>query len=482
MKPPVVLLVKSRSLSSKVTGITPPLGLLYIAAYLKKHFRAQVRVIDAAFEADPVESVLKSVKELSPGILGISSLTAESFLAHRISRAVKTACPPMPVIIGGPHPSSEPSWALEDKNIDAAVIGEGEETFYELVRLVHEEGENWKKSLNKIAGIAFIEDGRLNVTGPREPIQDLDSLPFPAWDIIDYRRFWKRSGMATLGARPYFTIFISRGCPYQCVFCHKLFGKTFRHRSPENIADEISGLLKLGAGHIEVLDDIANFKKEHFNSVLETLLDRGLHPVLSFPNAIRADIMDKDSVDLLKKTGAGEVSVAVETASVRLQKLLKKNLNLQKTNETIDLLAKRRILTRGFFMLGFPTETEEEMRSTIRFAHKSNLHIALFFTPNPYRNTELYDMFVKTGKMPKDFKSIDFEYYGAPFNASEVPDNLYRRLYKWAYYGFYFNPARAWRIARDRPVLSDIPMRVYSLLRNVASFRRLNESNNQSVK
>jgi len=185
--------------------------------------------------------------------------------------------------------------------------------------------------------------------------------------------------------------------------------------------------------------------------------------------------MQEHSIELLKRVGVGEVSVAVETASGRLQKLLGKNLALEKVSRTINMLADRKIFTRGFFMLGFPTETEEEMRSTISFAHASRLHLALFFTPNPFRNTGLYDMFAKAGKLPKDTRTIDYEYYGSPFNASEVPDGKYRWLYRWAYYGFYFNPLRALRIARDRPSVTDIPLRAYKLLRNVVSFRRLRE-------
>jgi anaerobic magnesium-protoporphyrin IX monomethyl ester cyclase len=254
-----------------------------------------------------------------------------------------------------------------------------------------------------------------------------------------------------------------------------MFGKSFRSRSPESVAEETARLMKMGARDIEVLDDIANLNPERFDRMLELMLERNLHPALSFPNALRADIIREESIDLLKRVGTGEISVAIETASERLQKLLSKNLSLEKANRTIGMLVDRRIFTRGFFMLGFPTETEEEMLSTIRFAHSSLLHLALFFTPNPFRNTGLYDLFVSTGKMPSLLTSIDYEYYGAPFNGSEVSDRRFRMLYRWAYYGFYFNPVRLWHIARDRPALADIPERIWQLLHNASSFRRLRE-------
>ncbi|MDO8803723.1 MAG: radical SAM protein [Elusimicrobiota bacterium] len=478
MKRPSVLLIKSRSVVSKIKGTTPPLGILYIAACLRQRLGAEVRVVDAMFEPDAAATVLAALREQQPDVVGISALTAESFLAHKLASAVKGASPGTPVVMGGPHPTSDPDSALSDSNVDAVVMGEGEETFTELVRVIAEEGPRWREpaTLRAVDGIAFSHEGKTELTRHRAPITDLDSLPFPAWDLIDYKKFWKAGGMATVGVRPYLPIFTSRGCPYHCVFCHQIFGKAFRARSPENVADEVAQIHKLGTRNIEVLDDISNFDPDRFDRMLELLLERELRSVLSFPNAIRADLIRESSIDLLKRVGAGEVSVAVETASERLQKLLKKNLSLDKVSRTIDMLANRRIFTRGFFMLGLPTETEEELRATIRFAHASRLHLALFFNPNPFHNTEMYEMFKKAGKLRSDVSTIDFEYFGAPFNASDMPDSTYRMLYRWAYYGFYLNPARAYRIARDGPFGWDIPARVYGLFRNYTSFRRLKES------
>jgi len=125
-------------------------------------------------------------------------------------------------------------------------------------------------------------------------------------------------------------MFTSRGCPYKCIYCHQLFGKSFRSRSPESVVEETARLMKMGARDIEILDDIANFNPQRFNRMLELMLEQNLHPALSFPNAIRADIMKEESVDLLKRVGTGEISVAIETASARLQKLSGKDLSLER--------------------------------------------------------------------------------------------------------------------------------------------------------
>lgn len=478
MKRPKILLFKSCSLVSKVVGVTPPLGLLYIAAVLRQRLQADVQVIVAVLEADPLKALASRLRHFCPDIVGISALTAEAFLAHKAAATVKTEMPSVPVIMGGPYPSSDPGLVLGDSDVDAVVIGEGEETFTELTRLIMSERSCWMNTdiLSDIDGMAFRADGMTKISNPRAPIEDLDSLPFPAWDLIDYKKFWVRFSMATDGIRPYMTMFTSRGCPYKCIYCHQLFGKVFRGRSPENVVAETELLMKKGARKIEVLDDIANLNPERFNKILELMLARNLHPALSFPNALRADLLHEESVDLLKRVGTGEISVAIETASERLQKLLCKHLSLEKANRAINMLTDRRIFTRGFFMLGFPTETEDEMLDTIRFAHSSRLHLALFFTPIPFRNTGLYDLFASTGKLPSLSKSIDYEYIGSPFNGSKVSDRRYRMLYRWASYGFYFNPVRAFHIVHDRPKLADIHVRAWGVIcNNLASFRRLTE-------
>ncbi len=478
MKRPYVLLIKSRSIVSKIKkGTMPPVGLLYIAACLRKQLGAEVRLLDAMFEPEILKLVNSEIRKRRPDVVGISALTAEAFLAHKLAAAVKSADSAIPVILGGPHPSSDPEAALNDPAVDAVVIGEGEVTFTELVSAISEEGPRWSEpgTLREIAGLAVRGESGVEHTAPRAPIADLDSLPFPAWDLIDYKKFWRTGGMATVGIRPYLPIFTSRGCPYHCVFCHQIFGKKFRARSPESVVEEIALIHSLGTRNIEVLDDIANFDQDRFDRILELMLERNLQSVLNFPNAIRADIMRPGSLDLLKRVGVCEVSVAVETASPRLQKLINKNLSLEKASETINMLAERRIFTRGFFILGLPTETEEEMRATIRYACESRLHLALFFTPNPYPNTEMHAMFKKAGKLRPDINSIDFEYTGSPFNASEMPDKEYRRTYRNAFLKFYLDPGRAYRIVRDGPFGWDIPARAYGLFKNFINFSRLKE-------
>lgn len=437
----------------------------------------EVLLLDAKLDRGIERTISEALREFRPDAVGISALTAESFLAHKLAAAVKAAEPGMPVVIGGPYATSDPEGALGDAALDAAVIGEGEETFAELLRLIISEGPRWKDPalLRAVNGLAFRGEASVERSFPRAPITDLDSLPFPAWDLIDYRKFWAFPSMATLGERPYLPLFASRGCPYHCAFCHNIFGKTFRPRSPENAADEVAVMHGLGVRDIEVLDDIANCDPERFDGTLQLLLDRGLHSKLSFPNALRGDLLRESSAELLRSVGTGEISIAVETASERLQRYLGKHLSLPKVSRAIDMLADRRIFTRGFFILGLPTETPAELRATIEFAAASRLHLAMFFTPNPFPGTEFCEMFRRAGKLPAAEKSIDYEYFGAPFNGGTMSDREYRLLYRWAYCRFYLSPSRVGRIVRDGPMGVRMLRRAAGLFRNYASFSSLRE-------
>jgi anaerobic magnesium-protoporphyrin IX monomethyl ester cyclase len=166
----------------------------------------------------------------------------------------------------------------------------------------------------------------------------------------------------------------------------------------------------------------------------------------------------------------------VETASPRLQKRTKKNLDLEKVWDNIELMAQLRIFTRGFFMLGYPTETEEELQATIEYAAKSRLHLASFHITNPFPGTAIFEEFKALGKLPEGVNSIDYEYVGAPFNGSEVSDARFRALFRQAYTRFYFRPWRIVRILRDRPYNSGYSDGLLSLITKFAGFRRIREA------
>jgi radical SAM superfamily enzyme YgiQ (UPF0313 family) len=198
------------------------------------------------------------------------------------------------------------------------------------------------------------------------------------------------------------------------------------------------------------MDDIFNFRAERAKTIARGIVERGWKIKLTFPNGFRGDILDEELVDLLVKAGMYRCMVAVESAVPRIQKVMKKNLKIDKVQNIVDYIAKQGVMVHGAFMLGFPSETEEEMRATIDWAAKSSFHTAAFFRVIPFKGTELFTQVEHAGyELPTDWSA--YEPYQTEINLSEVPEDQILRLRKTAYRRFYLQPKRLWRIFKLIP-------------------------------
>ncbi len=242
-------------------------------------------------------------------------------------------------------------------------------------------------------------------------------------------------------------MFTSRSCPYRCIYCHNMFGKGFRARSPENVIEEIDVLYnKYNISEIEILDDIFNFDLKRVERICDLIIERGYKISLAFPNGLRADRLEKRTLEKMRLAGTKFISVAVESASPRIQKMIKKNLNIPKVAEVIDYAAGLGIFTNGFFMIGFPTESLEEIKQTVDFALRSRLHTAHFFIVTPFEGTELYENYKELVRNNRiDFSN--YNYYRSSFKLSELSSEKLQQIQFLSYFRFYLNPKRALRIA-----------------------------------
>lgn len=427
-----------------------PLGVLYLTSALRAKLpgRCEIRVLDPGKQQLSVEDVGKTIADWQPDVVGISGMTPEAPAMHEIAAAARAHAPRAAVLVGGPHAFADHDELLADRNIDYVCLGEGEETFPEMI-----EALGSGASMERVAGVAMrLPDGTIRKTRPRPAIQDLDALPYPAWDMLDVASYSDVRNMngGLLAAKPYMALFTSRGCPYRCEYCHEVFGKTIRFRSPESVVGEMEHLHReLGIREFHIYDDIFNLDKRRTQRICDRILERGLKIRMAFPNALRGDILDRETIRKLAAAGAYSTSLAIETASPRLQKLIRKNLKLEKVAESIGGFVDEGVITTGFFMLGFPTETADEMRQTVEFALESRLHRAAFFGVVPFPGSGL--------------EALVREYY---------PDYRYDRqfgyfstntFYKWAtgvdlgviqrdaYRRFYWNPRRLWSLWQAYP-------------------------------
>ena len=440
-----VLLVRTDMVSEVNPCTTHPLGILYIASVLRD-MGHEPGLHDLRVEPGGVEALLRKAASFRPDVLGLSSLTVESEQMKEVARRCRAIFPPVPILVGGPHATSYPETVLETPQVDYVVIGEGERTVRELMPVL-ERG----RVPDAVKGIGYRRDGKAVIHDRQPPIQDLDALPFPAWDLLNLDAYSARRGMSTLDPRPYMTLFTSRSCPYQCIYCHHVFGKGFRARSPEHVVREMERLIRTyGIRDFEVVDDIFNLDRKRTARICDLIVEKNLRVRLAFPNGLRADILTPDLLRRLKDAGTISTSFAVETASPRLQKLIRKNLDLEKAREMINLSVDLGIITNAFFMLGFPTETRQEILDTIRFAVGLKLHTAQFFIVTPFLGTDMAQLFrEKYQDLHADY--TDYDYNKGTYNLSDVDAAELFRLQRAANFRFYIRPRRILRILCSYP-------------------------------
>jgi radical SAM superfamily enzyme YgiQ (UPF0313 family) len=208
-----------------------------------------------------------------------------------------------------------------------------------------------------------------------------------------------------------------------------------------------------GVNDFEVVDDIFNFDRGRMLEILDRIVTSKLEPALHFPNALRTDMLDEGQIKALRRAGRSYLCAAVETASARLQKLIKKHLKVDKVEENIRIAVREGMYVRGFFMLGFPTETLEEARTTVDLALRSALHEALFFIVTPFAGTALYELYQETMRERGllEMEPEDTGYHQAQFNLSAMSDADLFGLQRRAFRRFFLDPRRALRIAARHP-------------------------------
>jgi amino acid adenylation domain-containing protein len=206
-----------------------------------------------------------------------------------------------------------------------------------------------------------------HLTAPRPDIIDFDRLPIPDRSLVNYEKYSRYIDQAMV--KNSISLQTTRGCPYHCVFCHKIWSKQHRIRSAENIFSEVMLYYKMGVRNFVIIDDIFNLNQKNSSRFFELIIENNLDLHLFFPNGLRGDILTKEYIDLMIKAGTVNIALALETASPRLQKLIGKNLNIDKLKENLEYICDKypHVVLELFTMHGFPTETEKEAMMTLEF-------------------------------------------------------------------------------------------------------------------
>jgi len=425
-----------------------PLGIMSLSAFLKKRFGQKIAIdfVDLRFHLHEKQSLKQMLIKKKYDLIGISMLSfEESFLDKNLPFIMQYANKTR-IVVGGPYATAQYDLALSYEDVSCVVIGEGEIVLSNLI-------ERWMNDddINDIKGIAYRNGDNIICNEREDYIHDLDQLPYPDYDLIDFKLYWKNhyNMNVILAAPEYAFVMSSRACPYNCIYCHNMFGKIVRKKSPERFVDEIKLLYyQYGVREFHIIDDIFNLDRKRMHKILNLIIDSGMKIRLSMPNALRGDLLEKEDIDILKAAGAYMLHVAIESASKRIQRLTRKNLNIPKVLENIKYASSIGLITDGYFMLGFPTETIDELKQTIDLAVHSSLDMVSFHVVVPFPGTEMYKLVLKM--QPKYRPDISGRYLGvSTFYQSETGINVSHHQ-KIAYLRFY-HPLRFLRLFLKSP-------------------------------
>lgn len=392
-----ILLVAPYKASFLGSAKFPPIGLGYLASSLRKKGH-EVKIIDCLKDGIDEPGYRRYLLRERPQLVGLNSWSCSVKESEEMLSVTKDIDTNIVTVVGGPHPSAVPGEAMEFfKNADFGFRGEAEIGFPQFIDSL---SEHKSDNYPAIPGLIWKDNGRW-IANEQIYYANLDELGFPAWDLIRPEEYSHRGTVTADATAPIIT---SRGCPYQCTFCsaHIISGYKIRTRSVEDIINEIKLLKEQHRiEKIAIMDENFTFKREHVVSFCNRVIEEKLDMTFYLPQGARLDTLDEDILLLMKKAGfSPHIALGIESGSERILKMIKKGLNKQLVKDKVRLLRKSGFRPVGYFILGFPTETKQEMYETLAFAKELKLYRAAFSPLLILPNTEIHRYLVEKNEMP----------------------------------------------------------------------------------
>lgn len=419
----------------KQRGIYPPLGLGYVAASLRNN-KHKVMLIDCDAFPDSEERIDQAIRDFKPDVVGFYIMTWTFRQASRIARRIKQFNRDIKTVIGGPNVSSFPRLSLQHDEFDFAVMGEGEITMVELLEALETGGK-----LDKIKGLIFKKDGRIIVNKVRPQIENLDKIPFPAWDLLPIKCYYD----VFTRRRKFATMIASRGCPFNCTFCDRKnrLGKKWRVRSPKNVVREMELLnSQYGIKEIMFFDDNFTLDKKWIYQLCDNIRRKRLSVIWECRS--RVDMVDKSLLKEMKNAGCYRIRYGMESGDDEILKVLKKGITVSQIRECARLSKEAGIEVFAYFMMGSPCETPQTLKKTLDLALEVDGSFTIFSKTILIVGSELFDWATQNGYINGDYWA-DFllgkEVDSAPsLSTKELPADFIDKYISFANRKFYSRP------------------------------------------
>ncbi|MBP7652244.1 cobalamin-dependent protein [Candidatus Dependentiae bacterium] len=426
-----------------------PLGLLYIASYLKK-YNYDVSITDAFSFGLSGEDIIEEISKEKPDVIGFSVLTSGGKIALDLTKLIKKKFPEILIVLGNIHPSIFAEHYLKNKSADIIVHDEGEVTFSEIVIKF-----NQKNKWNDIKGISFIDDaGKFVTTEKREVLENLDEIPVPARELIPINQYRMQFYFHPYANTQYYKmIMTSRGCPYKCSFCTVHKSGKIRYHSVERVRDELKILLDgYNSKFIFFMDSLFMSSRKRVLDICNMINENKFK--FDWGCEGRVNLAEPSLLKEMKKAGCYEIAYGIESGVQELLNNINKNCTIEQIESAVKYTKEAGIKVMGLFILGLPGEEKKLSYQTIKFAKRLNLDIAQFSICTPYPGSELYNNLINEKKIDP----FDWEKYSqyANFTDNEpiwTPEKItgseIKKIVMNAYIQFYFRPKIIFKLLKN---------------------------------
>jgi anaerobic magnesium-protoporphyrin IX monomethyl ester cyclase len=402
-----------------------PIGLAYLAAVLEKD-EHEIAVIDCPALGMGQEELKRKLETFQPDLVGVTSMTPTIQSALQSTRIAKKTCPNATVVIGGPHATFMDQQILTDEaSVDVVVRGEGEQTLVELAQTAIDSSD-----LQKIQGITFRNDKKIVQTPNRPAIQNLDDLPYPAYNQFALDRY-------LLYGKLFLPVITSRGCPFQCAFCttSRILGKEYRARSPKNIVDELEHIKTVyHADSFTFYDDTLTLDKGRIFKICDEIKARKIG--IPWDCQTRVDQVNKEILTKMKETNCQQVFFGVESGCQTILDAVKKRTTVEQNEKAIRMAKEAGLFVSISIILGYPSETPEMLKQTLEFIRRAQPDDVYLCVATPYPGTELRKVVEENGwKMSTEWSKYDTT--TPVFENPNLSDKELNDLRRTFYDGFY---------------------------------------------
>ena len=413
-----------------------PLGIVYLGAVSEKAGH-QVTVIDCQAEKLTPEDFRSCLAQTPSDVVGITATTLLYKSAMQLITISKEVQPTAVTVLGGSHGTFWDENALKEyPSLDLVVRREGEQTFIELLSKLES-----NSSLASVLGITYRSGDKIVRNADRPFIMDLDAIPFPAIHLLPLKNL-KHNGKII------FPLVSSRGCVYWCDFCStvRMFGRGYRMRSAKNVVDEMQLIHDTyGVDQVTFYDDAFSVDRNRVMKICEELRTRKLH--LKWDCGTRVDMVDRELMTAMRDAGCFAVWLGVEAGTEAILSVMNKKIKLDQTRQAYKIAHDIGLMTIANVVLGFPGETEQTAKETIRFVKELKPEDVGFYIATPYPGTPMYELVKKNGWL----RVTDFDKYDTATPTFETPQISMQKLVELrakAYQDFYLRPGYVMHMVR----------------------------------